>query len=780
MDLQDRSTAGAVASAFPQQKTETGDASGSVSGTVLDTTGATISGATVTVTQTDTGRQFKVITNRSGDYVFPSLAPARYSVRITASGFSTFEKSDVVIDANQSLNVGARLKIGAMTAAVQVTATIASYAALDSSSATRTNTPLIEVPQSVQTITRTLIEDQDRRTLGEALLNVSGVTPTKPEEALFTGPIVRGFPAEIYQDGLPVFGMEAASDPTTLVGTEKIDVVKGPTSSVYGGGLGAPLGGLINVESKRPEARAAGFVALRGGSYSTLDPYADLNFPLGSKVAARITGEYQKNGSWIEQVEGDRWSAQPSISFKLAPNTELLAQGEYNQRSQLEYSGIPAAQALADQIDRNAFPGATIGQPRTTLDNRLVTTELRHRFTDDLRLTTTARYYVSSITEYGSFADPDFGPPDPDTPTTYPIFTIYLPSSVKEGTLDANLLANIPLLGGRHELLGGVNYDHVNFFGGVGFDGVPVGNLDLAKPAYNVSYGTAPAVSGTETDRYQTVAGYIQDQASYKRLHLTGSLRYTQLEFREREPGTDKTYRRVTPRVGATVDLVHGVAPYAGYSTGFRGSFAFFGTQPPKPETSRNLEGGLKLALTKVGLSGTIAAFDQTRENVPTPDPNNPLFSIQTGQQRARGLETDLAWEPIHSFSVIGNYAYTEAAVTQDNVIPVGNKLSRVPKHSGRVAARYGVLNGAAKGLSFGAGITAFSARADTLPNTVSVPGYAAIDAQAAYDFGRYTLEGSAVNLAGRKAFDPYEYLGFAVVIPTQPRSAFGTLKIHF
>ena len=151
-----------------------------------------------------------------------------------------------------------------------------------------------------------------------------------------------------------------------------------------------------------------------------------------------------------------------------------------------------------------------------------------------------------------------------------------------------------------------------------------------------------------------------------------------------------------------------------------------------------------------------------------------------TGQQRARGAEADLTWEPVHTLSLLANYAYTEAAVTKDNVIPIGNLLARVPRNSGRVAARYRVLNGPAEGLSFGAGVTGFSARQDTLPNTVLIPGYAAVDAQAAYDFGRrYTVEGSAVNLANRQTYDLYEYFGFAVVMPNQPLSAYVTLKIQ-
>ena len=226
--------------------------------------------------------------------------------------------------------------------------------------------------------------------------------------------------------------------------------------------------------------------------------------------------------------------------------------------------------------------------------------------------------------------------------------------------------------------------------------------------------------------------------------------------------------------------MVPGVALYAAYATAFRGAFGVISATPPKPETSENVEGGVKLALTRFGLSGTLAVFDQTRQNVSTPDPNDVHYAIQTGEQEAKGVEADLVWEPTPALSVLANYAYTDARVTKDSIIPVGDKLTRVPQNSGRIAARYQMLHGAAKGLSFGAGLTVFDDRPLTLPNTVSVPGYAVVDAQAAYDFDRFTLSLSVVNLNGSRAFDPYQYLGAPLVIPTQPRSAFVTLQARF
>ncbi|MEC4589661.1 TonB-dependent receptor [Nitrospirillum amazonense] len=650
-------------------------------------------------------------------------------------------------------------------------------------SATRTDTPLIQIPQSVQVITGTLLAEQDAHVLADALVNVSGVTPTQPQEVLFTPPIIRGFPAEVYVDGLPIFGgNQQAFDPASLVGTERIEVLKGPTATLYGGGLGSPLGGLINIVSERPDDKFGGFVALRGGSFSTWNPYGDVNLPLAPGVAARIGAEYQRNDSWIDQVHGEKWAVKPSLSIQLGPQTDLLVQAQVNHNSQLEYSGLPATQALAGQLDRDAFPGATNGQPLTSVDNQIATLALHHTFSDDLKLTVSGRYYNSKVKENGSFLDSGS---DPATPTVFSIYALNMLTTTQEGALDANLLAKGDVLGGHHEVLVGASYDYTAFDSGMGFSGIPLGSIDLANPVYNLSFGALQPLDYVENDKYQTIAAYLQDQATYGRLHLTGALRFTNLHFRENQGGPEDTYKsysHVSPRVGATFDLIPGLALYGSYSTAFRAAFGFVGLQPPQPETSTNYEAGVKLELKELGLSGTVAAFNQTYENVPESDPNNPGFSVQVGEQRARGVEVDFIWEPTPAFSLLANYAYTEAQVTKDYAIngDVGNTLPRVPKNSGRIAARYRILDGAAQGLSFGAGVTAFSARQDTLPNSVWVPGYAMVDAQAAYDFGRYTVEVSAVNLGGSKAYDAYEYFGYPVVMPVQPRSAYVTLKARF
>ena len=665
------------------------------------------------------------------------------------------------------------------TSTITVTGRREGYAIPTSSSATRTDTPLIEVPQSVQVVARSLLEEQDRRTLGDALVNVSGVTPTRSEENLFIPPILRGFPGEVYLDGLPIFaGNQQAYDPSSLIGVERIEVLKGPSATLYGGGLGTPLGGIINVVTERPSDKTGGYVAMRAGSFSTWNPYGDINVALSSGISARVAGEYQSNKSWIDKVGGERWSIQPSVSFQIDADTDLLLQGQFNRRRQLEYSGLPADAAMVGTLDRNAFPGSPIGQPRTRNDNNMGTATLRHAFSDRVKLTVTGRYYDSDIDESGSFVYPGLAGTGTVAPD-YDVFPITMVNRTKEATVDANLAVKADTLGGAHTLLIGANYDWTSFYSAMGLfvSDSPSGTIDLSNPAYNLRYTPQTPVNSYTDDRFETFAVYVQDQATYGRLHLTGGLRLTSLKFIENSNigvANDKTYTHVSPRIGATFDVVPGIALFAGYATAFRAPFGFIGMQAAKPETSSNIEGGVKLALPKAGLSGTIAAFRQTHDNVVTADPANVGFYIQSGRQRASGVEVDLVWEPTPAFSLLANYAYTD---TRDNGVAPGDTLARVPKSSGRVAARYRVLNGPAKGLSFGAGITAFTARELTLPNSIAVPGYAVIDAQASYDLGRFSLGVSVVNVGGRKAWDPHSYLGYPVVSPNQPRSAFVTLK---
>ena len=144
--------------------------------------------------------------------------------------------------------------------------------------------------------------------------------------------------------------------------------------------------------------------------------------------------------------------------------------------------------------------------------------------------------------------------PDPSTPTVYPVIPITLITDTKEGTFDANLLAKVNLLAGAHQFLAGVDYDWTHFYSGMGLgaNANTVGTIDLANPVYTLVFASQTPPNYIEDD-HKTLAGYVQDQATYARLHLTVSLRYTQLKFLETSNygvANYSTYRHVSPRAG--------------------------------------------------------------------------------------------------------------------------------------------------------------------------------------------------------------------------------------
>ena len=335
----------------------------------------------------------------------------------------------------------------------------------------------------------------------------------------------------------------------------------------------------------------------------------------------------------------------------------------------------------------------------------------------------------------------------------------------------------------RHDWLAGLQWDRTHYDAAMGINFFPIGIIDYAVKGSDANYGASAPLSQFQEDRYTTLAVYVQDQMTVAdRLHLLASLRATQLRYQQLRGGaTNESYKKLTPRLGVTYDIAPALSAFAGYARGFRATTNFLGMQPPVPETSMSTEAGIKFSATELGLSGTVAAYRLSRENVPTADPANPFLQVQTGRQRSRGVEADLLWEPSPSLSVLGSYAYTRARVTRDNLLPVGDLLARIPENQGRVAVRYRVLSGQLAGLGLGAGFTTASRAELTLPNS----GYqgdsqGVVDIQASYDWGRAKIGVAVANLFDRRYHLPYQYLALPLVVAAPPRTVQATVGYQF
>ncbi|MEM9168484.1 MAG: TonB-dependent siderophore receptor [Pseudomonadota bacterium] len=641
--------------------------------------------------------------------------------------------------------------------------------------------PLDEIPQSIQVLTPTLLREQELNTLSDALLNVSGVTPSQPSEIVLANPVVRGFEAEIYVDGLIGYGDTAVIDPASLVGVERIEVAKGPTSTLFGGGTGAPVGGLINVVTKTPEDEAFARVGLRAGSFSTVAPTIDVNIPLGDGAGLRLPAEYFRSDDFIDEVEIERITLNPSVSLRLSDKTDAILRVGYNRVEQLEYVGLPAQVAETPGVDPFQFTSAP-DAPDTVIENLTVHGSLTHRVSEAVSANVQIRRFSNSFDEFSTSPFFAFFPIEE---TSALQIRGQLPADVRQWTADASVTAEFETGGLDHTLLAGLTYDETNYQAATGFDFFNIlGPYDYVTQTPTLEFGATPTLTTFLESDYKTLAGYVQDHIRIgERVSLLVSGRLSRYRLVEIEggQGTDETFTRFDPRVGATVEIVDGLSAFAGWSTGSRLSLFFAGAEgaPPDLETSNSLEGGFKFALSEFGLSGTLAGFRIVRENVPTPDPTTFVTSVQTGEQRSVGAELDLVWEPSLQLSVLMSAAYTDAEIREDTEIPVGDALPRVPEYSGRLAARYRFV-GALDGLGVGAGVT-FASEADiTLPNSFDSDAYAVFDAQASYALGAYRVGVTVQNIADADYFTPYQYFNQAVVRPGAPRSAFVTLSAEF
>jgi iron complex outermembrane receptor protein len=241
----------------------------------------------------------------------------------------------------------------------------------------------------------------------------------------------------------------------------------------------------------------------------------------------------------------------------------------------------------------------------------------------------------------------------------------------------------------KHTLLLGADYYRTNATSN--FSEITIPDIDIFDPVYSGVVPVFPAAPDF-FQKQEWYGVYFQDQIDLlDNLHLLGGGRYDDaiFEFDAREAfgsfaQADDT--AFSPRVGIVYQPLPWLSLYGNYVESFGSENAFSVSADGKildPETATQYEVGLKTELLDGKLSATLAFYELTKQNIATPDPDNPGFSILTGEARSRGIELDLSGRITPEWDVIASYAYTDAEITQDNSSNVGNKLPNVPEHGG-------------------------------------------------------------------------------------------------
>jgi len=670
------------------------------------------------------------------------------------------------------------------------------YAAKKSSGGTKTDTPIMETPQSIQVIKRALIDDQQSVTVTESLRNVSGVVPTNNifTPASDTSSRIRGFGAEQLLDGFTQY--YNPGDRQSTVNIESLEVLKGTNGVLYSGGSGSPVGGVINIVSKLPHAVAEREIGFKVGSFDFYQPYVDINQPINKNILFRFTGEYTNSGSYFDNVKTERYNINPTLTFTNNDSTTLTLQGKVSRWSQPEYQGLPATGTITGKftIPRTAFLGP-IDTPDSKSEFNGVWGTLDHKFNKIWSVNVKARYSNSSFKEYvQSLAGADMFIADkPFMGNSWGLYNADLGQKQDELSFLGNITAKFDWAFTKNTVLIGADYSGLEDKGYMDVDMGPrmmgAGMVDLSKPVPMTFPKYGPAGKGVDNMfvNNTTYGGYVQLQSTiYDRLHLLGSVRvgHVGIAYKNDTNGLDSNggKTRFLPRVGAVFDITKEYALFVNYSEGMRGQPFVNFVGAPLPEESTTFEGGIKFDIANQ-LSGQIAGYQIERSNVAVRDPGDlKRRSMAAGQQRSRGIETDLVWKATDGLSILANYAHTDVRFT-DQLAGAGvsenNRVPLTPEDSGRLWINYRFQQPMLAGLSVGAGVYAQGKAYLSNDNKFRVPGYHTFDASVAYEYKNFKVATTVKNLSNERYYQPYNYFG-GRVIPSEGPAAYATFSAKF
>lgn len=634
--------------------------------------------------------------------------------------------------------------------------------------ATKTDTPMDEIPASVSVITR---EDMDRRgaeTLNDAMSYTPGIRIIDYPGGQGNSQLyLRGFRtlnfAGEYHDGLRG-GFNGFDNDIELYGMERADFLRGPASVLYG--QGEP-GGLLNLVTKRPTFDAVNEVQMQVGNFEHFQGAFDVGGSADENgdLLYRVVGLARRSGTQFEHIPDDREYFAPSITWNGSDDTSVTLLTSYlHKKGGGAEQSFPASGTIDDNPNGSIDHDLFLGEPDhndSDVSNFASTVIIDHRFNDTFALHSTTRYL---------YADAEYSTVGSRSGTLTGDRLLSRNSQYREQEAHQILTDNsveVTLDTGPvyHTILGGVDYaaytrSETRFAGNNT-------TLDVFSPSYGtpISIGSVPLVDTRLT--IQQVGVYGQDQAQIGNLTLTGNLRFDKVKSNSKNRRTSSSTvlsdSALTWRAGTIYAFDSGVSPYASYSTSFFPQVAapaFDGT-PFDPTEGEQFEVGVKYQPPGHDSSVTASAFRIKQTNVLSADPSHVGFFLATGEVVSKGLELEGRVDLADGLFAMGSYTYTDAVVTKDTfqIGVKGNQMVAVPKHQGSIWLDYTLQDGPLSGLGLGSGVR-YVGKSFDASNTNIVDAYTLVDASIRYDLGEAlpSLAGTELKIDGTNLFDTEYY----------------------
>lgn len=676
------------------------------------------------------------------------------------------------------------------------------YRLPNASTATKTDTPIMETPYSIAVVPKQVLEDQRFIRVEDSIRNVAGVTSSYANGGDSDYFMMRGFEnLNLYRDG---FLLPSALGGGTLkrqtANLERVEVLKGPGSLLFG--RNEP-GGVINLVTKRPQATPYHSVEQQFGSFDFYRTLVDSTGAIthDDTLLYRVNLSYENANSFRDFVKTDTIFLAPSFTWNISSRTQVNLDIEYQHFDNTNDSGIPPIGNRPAPVPRSR----QIGDPsnnKTVGDRTYVGASWSHEFNDNWKIN--HRFGVEFL--------------DWDTD-----FTFFIDAASADGNLK-NLDENFGN-GGVRGFNNGVGVSQQNYYTTLnltgkfntamlehstlwGFDyfvidnqqagseccaALPIGaNFNIFNPTYLTSAPNLAANPGPDISQ-EWYGLYWQDQIKFP-FNVYGNVGVRYDNANGVNKATDLTTTdddHFSPRGGLLWKPLNWLAVYGNYTENFGPSNSLFRSvdqQALQPRTGEEWEMGAKTEFFDGRLSASFAYFELTQKNMSVPDPVNPNISIAIGEQESRGYEFETAGEILPGWRVIGAYTHIPFA----NVIKdvgfdggpgtTGNRMFNTPHNFGSLWSTYAFQDGDLQGLKLGAGVNAASQSQGTNANTFQLPGYATLNLMASYGLkmgkSHVTLQLNANNLLDKTYYQGTNSGNMIGV--GSPRYFLGSVKVEF
>jgi catecholate siderophore receptor len=555
------------------------------------------------------------------------------------------------------------------------------YLADHSRTATKTDTPLLDVPQSVSVVTRELIQDQSMQSLGDVARYIPGAGMAQGEGNRDTI-ILRGnsSTADFFIDGVRD-DVEYFRD---LYIVDRVVVLKGPNAMIFGRG-GA--GGAVNRVARQADWEPVREITLQGGSWDNRRVSFDGGGPVSDSFAARVTGMYEDSESYRDGFSLERHGINPTMAWRLGEDTELRLSYEYFDYDRIADRGIPSLDGRPFEVSESVFFGDPAQSPTHATVNQ-ASVLLDHWFSESARIRNRTLY-----ADYDKFYQNVF-PGAVDALAGTVQITAYNNEQLRENLFNQTDLTFAAMTGGiRHQFLVGAevgeqvtdNLRNTGYFNDL--------TTSLAAPLDDptISVPVTFRQSATDADNHgrATIAAlYVQDQIEFSpQVEAVFGMRFDQFDVDFTNNRTGDRFRSsddlLSPRAGLIYKPIEPVSIYASYSmtyaprSGAQLTSLNLSNEALDPEEFENVEIGAKWDVRE-GLALTAALFQLDRTNVVIPDPENPTESILVDGQRTEGFELGLAGRIRETWSIQAGYAYQDGELTD---ALGGTQLAQLPEH---------------------------------------------------------------------------------------------------